>query len=227
MPLSDHRPMRLLPRSFLITFILAAVATHAVAQDHTTAAGYGIGFIRPGALNPGAPGGELALDAGWVATAFGEAWNAAGGRMGARVNGAFTQRPLQVGEDARDINTWMLDASIIARLLPPLPDNVINPFLSAGGGLVSYGLGSGGPLFFPDAGVTYPGDDQVQWALVGGAGLDITPAGFRLGANPLGIRLEVADHVVLRSPFRGEDGERLGPIHNFRAGISLIGLGWF
>jgi hypothetical protein len=132
-----------------------------------------------------------------------------------------------MGEEVRDINTWMLDASVIARLLPPAEDNVVNPFLSAGGGLVSYGLGRGGQIFFPEAGVSYPGNDQVRWAVVGGAGLDITPAGFRVGSTPLGIRLEVADHVVLRSPFRGMDDERLGPIHNIRGGISLIGLGWF
>jgi hypothetical protein len=202
-------------------------ATPLLAQDHTTAAGYGAGFIRPGALNPGTAGAELALDAGWVATAFGETWHVAGGHVGARINGAFTQRPLQVGDDVRDINTWMLDASVIARVLAPDEGNVVNPFLGVGGGLVSYGLGQGAELSFPEAEVTYPGNDQVRWALVGGVGLDITPAGFRLGSTPLGIRLEVADHVVLRSPFRGPEGERLGPIHNFRAGVSLIGLGWF
>jgi hypothetical protein len=219
------RPLRSVAISVVASLVLAA--SPSLAQDHTTAAGYGIGFIRPGALNPGAPGAELALDAGWVATAFGETWHVADGRMGARLNGAFTQRPLQVGEEARDINTWMLDASVIVRLLPPAEENVVNPFLSAGGGLVRYGLGRGAQLFLPEAGVTYAGDDEVQWALVGGAGLDITPPGFRLGAAPLGIRLEVANHVVLRSPFRGADDERLGPIHNIRAGISLIGLGWF
>jgi hypothetical protein len=212
---------------FFAILLLAVFAAPAGAQDHTTAAGYGVGFLRPGDLNPGAGGAGLAMDAGWVITAFGEAWYAAGDQLGARVNGAFTNRPLQIGEDTREISTWMLDASLIARLLPPNEANVINPFLSVGGGLVSYGLGRGGELVFPEANVSYPGDDQVQWALVGGAGVDLTPRGLRLGATPLGIRLELADHVVLRSPFRGPDGERLGPIHNIRAGISLIGLGWF
>jgi hypothetical protein len=37
----------------------------------------------------------------------------------------------------------------------------------------------------------------------------------------------VADHVALRSPFETLDGGRLGPIHNLRFGVSLVGLGWF
>ncbi|HSJ24312.1 MAG TPA: hypothetical protein VK929_06585 [Longimicrobiales bacterium] len=210
-----------------IVAALLLMAAPAAGQDHNNAAGYGAGFLLPGAFNPGASGSELAMDAGWVATAFGEAWHVAGGRLGARLNGMFSQRPLQVGEENRDINTFAADASIIARLLSPTPGNAFAPFVSAGGGIVRYGLGRGMELDFPEAGVTYPGDDEIQWALVGGAGFDILPAGFRVGGNPLGIRVEVADHVVLRSPFRGTDGERLGPIHNIRAGISLIGLGWF
>jgi hypothetical protein len=57
--------------------------------------------------------------------------------------------------------------------------------------------------------------------------VDITPRGVRVAGTPLGLRFEVADHVALRSPFETLAGERPGPIHNVRVGVSLIGLGWF
>jgi len=221
--------MHLLRRAVLASVsLLAVAAAPAAAQDHTTAAGYGGGFVTFGALNPGAAGAELMMDAGWVVTAFGETWHSARGRVGARLNGAFTQRPLQVAGEAREINTWMADASLMLRLLPPRAGSGVAPFLSAGGGLIHYGLGTGAPVTYAEQGVVYRGDDQLQWTAVGGVGIDVVPGGFRLGGTPLGLRIEVADHVTLRSPFRGlEDDANLGPIHNIRFGASLIGLGWF
>jgi hypothetical protein len=219
--------MPVLRRALLLASLLLPAASAALAQDHDTAAGYGAGFLSPGRLNPGAGGTDLALDAGWVLTAFGETWHAAGGRVGARLNGAFTQRPLQVAGESRDISTWMADASLLLRLLPPREGRVVAPFVSGGAGIIHYGLGRGVPSPFPDEGVLYPGDAERQVTLVGGAGLDVVPGGFRAFGTPLGVRLEVADHVALRSPFRTLDGGRLGPIHNLRFGVSLVGLGWF
>ncbi|CAN5347428.1 hypothetical protein BH20GEM2_BH20GEM2_13350 [soil metagenome] len=42
--------------------------------------------------------------------------------------------------------------------------------------------------------------------------------------TPLGFRLEVADHVVLDSPFQALDGGDVGPIHNVRFTLSVLGL---
>jgi hypothetical protein len=207
--------------------LLAMVAAPVVAQMHTTAAGYGGGFVTFGAFNPDVEGEELALDAGWVVTGFGETWHVLGGRVGTRLNLAFTQRPLPIPEQPRDINTWLLDANLMLRLLSPAEDNPIAPFLSAGVGVISYGLGTGAPVTFPEAGVVYSGDDERRLTVVGGAGIDIVPAGFQVGGLPLGIRLEAANHVTLHSPFRDFEGERLGPIHNLRVGASLLGRGWF
>jgi hypothetical protein len=219
--------MRVLTRACLSLAAALAVAAPAAGQDHNVAAGYGIGFIQPGALNPGAGAAEASMDAGIVGTAFGEAWYMLGGRLGARVNLAFTRRPLQLGEATRDISALAADANIMARLLPPTEDGSFAPFVSAGAGVFSYGLGRGAMVQYDELGVAYPGEGSARFAVVGGAGVDIAPPQFRLGESRLGIRLEVADHIVLRSPFRGLEGQRLGPIHNVRAGISLIGLGWF
>lgn len=214
----------------LACFALAAalaVAAPAAGQDHNAAAGYGAGFLQPGALNPGATGAEASMEAGLVGTAFGEAWPLLGRRVGARLNVALSRRPLQLGEASRDISLLAVDVNVMARLLPPSADGVVAPFLSAGAGVLTYGLGEGGTVTYEELGAFYPGEGETRFTVVGGAGLDIAPAQFRLGDARLGIRLEVADHMVLRSPFRGLEGENLGPIHNLRAGISLIGLGWF
>lgn len=192
--------MRLLRRNCLLFIAALTVATPATAQEHAVAAGYGAGFIQPGAFNPGVAGTDLSMDAGWVITIFGEGWHIADGRVGARLNGAFTRRPLQLGEESRDIAMLAADASIVGRLLPATPDNTMAPFVSVGGGIVRYGLGRGVPLQFPESGVVYPGESEIRWALVGGAGVDIMPAGFRISDTPLGIRIEVANHMVLRSP---------------------------
>jgi hypothetical protein len=38
------------------------------------------------------------------------------------------------------------------------------------------------------------------------------------------VRLEAADHVALESPFETPDGDPLGPVHNVRVTLGLIGL---
>jgi hypothetical protein len=105
---------------------------------------------------------------------------------------------------------------------------MISPFLTVGGGFIHYGLGrTGRPVVIDEANAFYPGDDERQWMGMAGAGIDIVPPGFRFADTPIGVRLEVADHMAFRSPFETLEGARLGPIHNLRFGVSLIGLGWF
>jgi hypothetical protein len=220
--------MRVLRRTTVISAALFLAVLPLASQDHTTAAGYGLGLINPGRLNPGVGQLPLKMDEGWALTAFGETWHAAEGRMGLRLAAAFTQRPLSIGGELRDVNTWFADASVILRLLPPTAGRAVAPFVSVGGGLAQYGLGTGPPLIYQEEGVVYPGEQRLQGTAVVGAGLDIVPGGFRIAGAPLGLRLDVADHVLLRSPFRGLEGDAgLGPIHNLRFGVSLIGLGWF
>jgi hypothetical protein len=219
--------MRVLTPACLSLAAALAVAAPAAGQDHNVAAGYGIGFIQPGALNPGAGAADASVDAGIVGTAFGEAWYMLDGRLGARLNLAFTRRPLQLGEESRDISALAADVNIMARLVPPAEGGTFAPFVSGGAGVFSSGLGWGAPVQYEELGAAYPGEGNVRFAVVGGAGVDIAPLAFRIGDSRVGVRLEVADHIVLRSPFRGLEGERLGPIHNVRVGVSLIGLGWF
>lgn len=191
------------------------------AQAYDGAIGYGGGGVWFGEFNEG--GTSLALDDGWLASLQGEyyVW---GGRSGLRLGAAFTQRPFQAPDGARDINTWLFDASVLFRPLPARPDRAgISPYLAVGGGLVNYDFGEGLPLTFPDAEAVYPGDNEMKWAAVGAVGIDLVPR-LRFLDTPLGIRLEVADHVVIDSPFESFDGESFGPVHNVRVTLGLIGL---
>jgi hypothetical protein len=209
--------------------LLLLAASPAAAQQFHTAAGYGAGNISFGAFNPdaGAEAAELALQSGPVFNVFGEAYQGAG-YLGLRGNVAFTQRPLEFAGESRKINTWLVDAGVVLRPLPLRETSVISPFLTAGGGVISYGLGRNGrTVVIGESDVLYPGDDERQWMLVGGGGLDIIAGRLRVAGTPLGLRLEAANHVTLRSPFRTLAGERPGPIHNLRIGASLVGFGSF
>ena len=220
--------MRMLRRMLVAAAVALLAPAGAAAQALSTAAGYGGGLISFGAFDAGGEAAALSLQSGWVVTLFGEGAYIAGGRLGGRVNAAFTQRPLQNADgEVRDVGAWMLDGSVVLRPVPVRPSTVVAPFLSVGGGFVRYGLGKGDALEFPEAGVVYRGSDRPRVSVVGGAGVDIIPSRIRLFDTPLGLRLEVADHVVLSSPFRTLEGERLGPLHNVRFGASLVGFGWF
>jgi hypothetical protein len=216
----------------VLTWVVVAcaacvVSTPASGQRYDTAAGYGAGAISFGAFNQGAGGRELALESGWLAHVFGEGYTGTG-HLGWRVSGGYTKRPLTYGDATRNISTFLADAGLLYRPVVLERGTTISPFATVGIGGISYALGqTGRPVLVEDANVFYPGNDQRQWMITLGAGVDVLPTGFRFGDAPLGIRVDVADHVTVRSPFERFDSGRSGPIHNIRLGISLAGYGWF
>lgn len=202
----------------LLGALLAAPAAR--AQDYAGTVGYGGGGIWFGDFNEQGP--SLALQSGWLAVAHAEHY-VGGGRLGARLGAAFTQRPFDAAGLARDINTWMFDGSVLLRPLPVDRRRSVVPFVSLGAGVVSYGFGEGRPVVFEESGAVYPGNTDRQFAVVGGLGVDVVPR-LSLFGTPLGVRLEAADHVALESPFETPGGDSLGPVHNVRVTLGLIGL---
>lgn len=202
----------------LLGALLAAPAAR--AQDYSGTVGYGGGGIWFGDFNDQGP--PLALRSGWLAAVHAEQYLGRG-RIGARLGAAFTQRPFDAAGLARDINTWLFDASLLLRPLPVDRRRTVVPFLSLGGGVVSYGFGEGRPVVFEESGAVYPGDTDRRLTVVGGLGVDVVPR-LSLFGTPLGVRLETADHVALESPFRTPDGDALGPVHNVRVTLGLVGL---
>ncbi len=206
-------------------FALAAVVTAicaapVAAQDYDGTIGYGGGGIMFTDFNAGGPGESFGLGSGWVATAHIDHW-VDRGRLGGRINAAFTRRPTDVLGDSRNIHTWIVGGDLLLRLLPSSPNRTVVPFIAGGAGMVSYGLGAGNPVNLDNA--RYPGNSDRKLAVSAGIGFDIVPR-FTIFGTPSGFRLEVIDHMALESPFEPIGGGDFDPVHNVRASLSLIGL---
>jgi len=207
-------------------FALAFGAGSLAAQDYRTGVGYNAGGIWFSDLNSGATGeagiapAAIALDPGWIIGLQAEHWIGSG-RIGGRLNGALTQRPLDLPGRDRDISVWMLDADLLLRLLPAEPDRVFNMFLSLGAGAVRYKLGSGDPVHFAAGDASHDGDDGPQLAAAGGVGFDFLTA-WTWDRQPIGVRFEVVDHVSLESPLDPISGSDFSPVHNVRLVIGLF-----
>lgn len=213
-------------------FALAAAATlgradDAAAQDYRYAASYNAGAIWFSPLNPSAPSvegtapGDIELGLGWVIGLQAEKWFGSG-RVGARLNGALTERPLTLpGRPDRDIGVWLLDADLLLRLAPATPNRMVSPFISAGVGVIRYKLGEGSLQSYPDAGAVYDGNDDPRLMGTAGLGFDILTA-LEWDRQPVGFRLEVVDHVAIDSPFHEIGGDRFGLVHNVRVVLGVF-----
>jgi hypothetical protein len=204
----------------LAVALTAAAAVPAWGQAYRFGAAWNAGGAWFSPLNGGAAGAagavaqDLTFDPGWIAGLQFEQWFGSG-RIGWRVNGAISERPLVSPGGKRDIGLWLADADVLLRLLPAAPERTVNVFLSAGAGFVDYKLGSGGAVVWESAGASYDGNEKARFAAAGGLGIDVL-TGLRWDGEPIGIRFEVVDHVVLKSPFASLSGSDFDPIHNVR-----------
>lgn len=213
-------------RAWTIAVVVVAAAwaprSAAAQQDFRFSAGYNAGAAWFSKLNSGAGAvdSDIELDVGWLIGLQFEQWLGSG-RLGLRLNGALTERPLQIPGGPRDIGVWMADADFVLRFASADSLRAFNPFLVAGAGVVHYGLGRGDFVNYPDANAAYSGSDKARFAAVGGLGFDIM-TGWRWDTNPVGIRVEGVDHVVLKSPFEPLSGGDFSPVHNVRVVIGLF-----
>ena len=208
---------------------MVASATTAEAQDYRFAAAYNAGAAYFTPFNGGASGpdgslaSEISLDAGWIVGLQFEQWLGSG-RTGWRINGALTERPVALPGGSRDVGLWFADFDLLLRLFPATPDRRVNAALSLGAGMVRYKLGDGDPLFFESANASYAGDDDVRFVGAGGLSVDVLTSWLWDG-DPVGIRIEIMDHVALDSPFKPISGSDFDPIHNVRLVIGAF-AGW-
>lgn len=210
-----------------LAFVAALTAASDVAaQDYTYAASYNAGAIWFSPLNSGASGiegaaSDIELGLGWLVGLQFEKWFGSG-RVGARLNGALSERPISVpGRPDRDIGFWLADADLMLRLAPASPDRTVSPFISAGIGLVRYKLGDGPVQTYVPAGAVYDGNDDPRLMGAAGLGFDIITA-LRWDDQPVGFRLEVVDHIAKDSPFREIGGDRFGLVHNVRIVLGVF-----
>lgn len=201
----------------------AGMPEAAEAQTHRSAFGLNGGGSWFSEMNRGADAADLTLQPGWIAGAQLERWfgNA---RIGLRLNGNFTDRPLRLSngetETFGSMNTWFGDLDLMARILSPRPDRTFAPFVSLGFGLVHYDPPRAN-VEVEEANAIFRGDFQTQLAGVVGLGTDIFP-GWQVGAMPLMFRLEAANHFTPESAWRNlETNERFGEVHNVRLTAGL------
>lgn len=208
--------MRSAGSSLAAVLLLAiAIPDNVAAQDYRFGAHWNVGGSYFTPMNANGNGSDIKLDPGWIAGVQFEQW-LAGGRFGWRLNGALTERPIDLPADSRDIGVWLADFDLMARLLPAEPDRTFNIFVSAGAGLIQYRLGDGEFLDFIPADAAYDGDDSARFTAVGGIGFDYITT-WSWDGDPIGIRFEAVDHVALKSPFDPlSGGGDFSPIHNLR-----------
>ncbi len=209
--------------ALLLAVAALAAANPAAAQDYRFGAGWYVGGAWFSPLNGGATGtaDDLKFDPGWMAGLQFEEWLGTTGRLGIRVNGAVSQRPLSTPDGKRDIGLWLLDADFLIRFLPADADRLVNVFFSGGAGLARYSLGRGSSVVWESADASYDGNPSVQLAAAGGFGVDaLTPLTW--DDEPIGVRFELVDHVVFNSPFDPISGGGFDPIHNIRFVIGVF-----
>jgi hypothetical protein len=210
-------------------------ARQAAAQDYRSSVGWNAGALWVSSLNAGAAlaaeeGGEARArqaepGLGWVTGIQFDHW-LWNGVLGVRVGGGYARHGLGWSNGAREIGTWTGEAGILARIFVPEPDQVFSPFVALGVAGVRYGLGKGPLTTFPAADAYHSGEHTINLAGSAGLGLDIvSPWGW--DESPIVLRIEAADQVAPRSPFRSlETGKRFQFVHNARLTIGLhAGLG--
>ena len=204
---------------------MGAAATEVAAQDYRFAASYNAGGLWFTPLNAGAGDApDLKFHLGWIMGLQFEQWLGSG-RTGWRLNGALSERPIDLpGGVSRDVGMWFTDFDLLLRLMPATPERRLNATVSLGAGLGRYKFGKGDPLFLTSANASYDGDDGVFFVGTGGLSVDML-TGWRWDGDPVGIRVEVVDHMALESPFQPIGGGDFSPVHNVRFVIGAF-TGW-
>lgn len=220
---------RILSSGLALGALLAFSGSPVMAQDYQWSAGWSAGVLKTTSLNSGASGGEsvdLEPGATWSVGFHIDRWMGSG-RLGLRFRTSVSDQNVDWSQGVRSISIYGGDVGLMLRPVAPSPDRSVSFFVSAGVGLMRWGLGDGPTTSFTSAGASYLGDEGFQVTGVGGLGVDIkTPWSWDEG--PLMIRLEGRDEVH-RSPLDPLDagGSDFGVVHNIRISVGLhTGVGF-
>lgn len=216
---------RFLAAAFILMGFLAVTASGAVAQDYRSSIGWNAGVMLTTSLNDGASdaggGVELKPDPTWSVGGHFDRWFGPG-LLGGRLSAGLARNVLPWTQGDRSVYSYRADASLMLRLGGPRPERTVIPFISAGVGIVQWGLGDGPVTTFNAAGARYSGNESFQPLGLAGLGLDyVTP--FEWGEGPMIVRLEGKDHIQLASPFDPLDpeGGDFGIIHQIYLSLGL------
>jgi hypothetical protein len=117
---------------------LGATANELNAQDYRYAASYNAGGAWFSPLNSGAgQGTDLKFDLGWIMGLQFEQWLGSG-RTGWRLNGAVSERAIDLPGGNRDVGMWFADLDLLLRLMPADQVRRVYATVCLGGGLGRY-----------------------------------------------------------------------------------------
>lgn len=203
------RPTPALAAPALLSLALLALATAADAQSNRAGLTLMGGGSIHGDMTPGLT--PTIFEPGWIAGLQAESWFG-GGRAGVRLNGLFTQRMLDDGRG--DYNVYMADVDLLVRVLPVRAGRALAPYLALGAGASRYDAVASWPVF---AGGVYGSDPVHRAHVLAGLGIDV------LSTRGAGLRLEVADQIVLPSVGRSPESSGVPTVHNLvvTAGLQL------
>lgn len=215
--------------------LASAVASEVAAQDYRSSVGWNAGVILNTSLNDGASDGgsvvDLKPDPTWSLGGHFDRWLGSG-LIGARVSAGLARHVVPWTQGDRSVYSYRADIGLMLRLTRPSPYNTMVPFVSAGAGVLRWGLGEGPVTTFSAAQTRYSGEEGFQLAANAGVGLDfVTPIFW--GEGPMIVRLEGRDFIQLSSPFDPVDPDSgdFSPIHNIyisvgvHTGVDLLGGG--
>jgi hypothetical protein len=150
-----------------------------------------------------------------------EKWLDGGARFGVRAQGSFQQPRADLAwrGEHRVMNAYSADLSLLFRLLSPARTGAVLPYLMMGGGGSWYDVGPEDDFAGTDA--SYDGRLSPLPLAIVGLGADTPPIG-RWDNDPLRIRFELANHMVVRSPLRRtSDWQRHGSVHQLRFTVGV------
>jgi hypothetical protein len=217
----------LLTAAFAAAIALLSAPQHAVAQVRHWGIGWTAGASYVTDLNSHPlPGYEadprpILPGLGYTLGLHMERWLDGGGRFGVRAQGSFQQPRADLAwrGEHRAINAFSGDLSLLLRLLSPMRSGAVLPYLMMGGGAAWYDLGPADAFAGADA--SYDGHLRPMPLAIFGLGVD-TPQVGMWDNDPIRIRFELADHMVVRSPLRRtSDWQRHGSVHQVRLTVGV------
>lgn len=149
---------------------------------------------------------DTRLATNWNAGVQLEGWL---GRVGLRLTGEYAERGLK-DVDTHDFRLYAADLSLLVRLLPAGVDRAVAPYIAIGGGALQLDSRTG-----PDPTIGYHSDRAIKPVATVGLGADFQTA------SPLGMRLEVADRVLIESPFGDPNASGFHPAHEVIGRMAL------
>jgi hypothetical protein len=193
-------------RTLVAALAVLISAAPAAAQTHKAAISLFGGGATYSNLASGS-GSTIRLQNGWLT---GGQLEIPFGRLGLRLNGSYTDRPLLVDSPV-DLNVFTVDLDVMMRLLPPAPDRLFSPYVALGAGAAIFKLGPSAS----NTGVQISGGGSVQRPTVMGA------LGTDIGSGPVAFRVELSDIMQLHSPLLDGSGSAYGPVHHVAASAGV------